>query len=75
MDIKIGFIDSPRELVINAQDNRDELVQRLTEGLRAKEEVVELTDSKGHTFLVNAPQVAYVEIGSANRPAVGFGGA
>lgn len=75
MNIKVGFTENPRELVISAKDNREQLIRVLSEGLRAGEGFIELTDSKEHTYLINASEVAYVEVGSPSRPAVGFGGA
>lgn len=74
MDIKIGFTESPRELVIQVDGGRDEVVAKLTEGLQGGGGFVELADTKDRTYLINAGDVAYVEIGSENRPAVGFGG-
>lgn len=74
MDIKIGFTQNPRELVIRARDSRDEIIAELTEGLRAGSGFIELTDAKEHTYFLNASEVAYVEVGNDNRPAVGFGG-
>lgn len=75
MNIKVGFTENPRELVISAQDNRDELIRTINEGLRSGEGFLELTDSKGHTYFINSGGIAYVEVGSESRPAVGFGGA
>ncbi|GAB3941836.1 DUF3107 domain-containing protein [Corynebacterium tapiri] len=75
MDIKIGFSENPRELVLSAKDNREELLQRLSEGLKSGAGFIELVDSKAHTYFLNAAEVAYVEVSSAARPAVGFGGA
>lgn len=75
MNIKVGFTDNPRELVISAQDKREEIVSALSDGLRAGSGFIEITDSKGQTYFINAGDVAYVEVGSEARPAVGFGGA
>jgi hypothetical protein len=75
MDIKVGFTENPRELVIAAADNREEVLSKISEAIQGEKGILELTDSKGHTFFVNVEEIAYVEVGSANRPAVGFGGA
>lgn len=74
MDIKIGFNENPRELVIAAGDKRDEAVAALREGLNSREGFIEIEDAKGQVYLVNAEEISYVEIGATDRPAVGFGG-
>lgn len=74
MDIRIGFNESPRELVIAPGDKREEAVAALREGLKAGEGFIEIEDAKGQIYLINAEEVSYVEIGAVDRPAVGFGG-
>lgn len=75
MDIKVGFTENPRELVISSDGNRDEVIAKINEAIKGDEGVFNVTDNKGHTFFINVSEIAYVELGSANRPAVGFGGA
>lgn len=74
MDIKIGFTENPRELVIAAGEDREELVSKISKELQSERGILELTDAKGHTFFINSAEVAYVEVASSSRPAVGFGG-
>ena len=74
MDIRVGFNDNARELAIAAGEKREEIVAALREGLKAGEGFIEVSDAKGQIYLINAEEVAYVEIGAADRPAVGFGG-
>ncbi len=74
MDIKIGFTESPRELVISTSEAREELVARIREAVTASSGIVEFDDSKGRTYLVNAGEIAYVEVGSPEQRAVGFAG-
>lgn len=76
MDIKIGFTESPRELAIKlAEDARDSVVANIKEVLTSSEGILEIEDTKGRTYLVNAEEVAYVEIGAAATHPVGFMGA
>lgn len=74
MDIKIGFTETPRELVIKLTEAREEALARIREAMSNEERVIELTDDKGRTYLVNAKEIAYVEVGSGEQRAVGFGG-
>lgn len=75
MDIKIGFTETPRELVIKSGESREDTVARLSEALNAESKIVQLDDEKGRTYLVNTSEVAYVEIGTSDARSVGFAGA
>ena len=75
MDIKIGFADSPRELVITTEDNQDEVTSRVTEALDNDNATLQLTDAKGVRYIVRARQIAYVELGTSTQRFVGFAGA
>lgn len=75
MDIKIGFSDSPRELVVSSNDDRDVVATKIAEALQAGTGVLELNDDKGHRYLVRNNHIAYVEIGSSAPRTVGFAGA
>lgn len=75
MDIKIGFTENPRELVIKLdEESREEAVTRIKEALKADEGIVELDDAKGRTYLINVEEVTYVEVGAAAAHPVGFMG-
>jgi len=73
MDIKVGFVSSPRDLVINSKDeDRDALLGRVEEFLGKDSGVLKLEDSKGAVVVVVREQVAYIEVGAAVARAVGF---
>jgi len=74
MNIKIGLIESPRELVINSELSHDEAVKLVKDVLGKADDVVELADAKGRKYLVRTNAIAYVEVGSSEQPIVGFGG-
>ena len=74
MDIKIGFADTARELVIRADGTQEELAAKIN-GALADNSTLELEDSKGRTFIVRTDRVVYAEIGVAKAHAVGFAGA
>lgn len=86
MDIKVGFVASPRDIVIStaesgrgdtggdsgATGNRDALIARIEEFLAADSGTLSLEDSKGGVVILVREQVAYVEVGAAATRAVGF---
>ncbi|AEG81127.1 DUF3107 domain-containing protein [Corynebacterium ulcerans] len=75
MDIKIGFSDSPRELVISSRETQDEVVARVSEALANDTGLLTLTDEKGNQYLVRNSRISYVEVGTSNARTVGFSGA
>lgn len=75
MDIKIGFTDSPRELVISSNEDQDAIAGRVSEALRDEAGILELEDNQGKRFLVRNARISYVELGKQNARAVGFAGA
>lgn len=72
MEIKIGVLDSPRELVISSQEPQDEVEARVTEALRDGQGLLALSDDKGARYVVPAGKVSYVEIGVSDARRVGF---
>lgn len=74
MDIKFGFADTARELVISAAGDQAELTQKINSAL-ADNSTLELEDDKGRKYLVRTDRVVYVEVGIAKKHAVGFVGA
>lgn len=72
MDIKIGFVDSPRELVINTDRSQDEVAAQVSDALGADNGVLWIDDSKGNKYALRNRSIAYVELGSSNARPVGF---
>lgn len=73
MDIKVGFVDNPRELVITSQDNQETVVADVEKFLSEEAGgTLTLKDNKGSVFVVVRGQVAYVEVGSSAQRPVGF---
>ena len=73
MEVKIGITDSPRELVFTSAQTPAEIEELVTAALAEGSGWLTLTDEKGRRFLVVAAKVAYVELGVADSPRVGFG--
>lgn len=75
MDIKIGFVESPRELVITTDAKQEEVADQVTEALSNDAANLQLTDAKGVRYVIRARQIAYVELGTTTQRFVGFAGA
>ncbi len=73
MDIKFGFADTARELVIRVAGEQDGYLQQINEAL-ANSSNVEIEDEKGKKFIVRTDRVVYVEVGSTSQRQVGFAG-
>ncbi len=76
MDIRIGIVQSMRELDIELADDtdRDELVARVEAALGG-DGVLWLVDRKGRQVGIPASRIAFVEVGAASGRTVGFGAA
>ncbi|MDY3127471.1 MAG: DUF3107 domain-containing protein [Corynebacterium sp.] len=71
MDIKFGFADTARELVIRVDGEQQELLNRINEAVD-NNSTLELADEKGRKYLVRTERVVYVEVGNSTAHAVGF---
>jgi hypothetical protein len=74
MDVKIGVVYTPKELLLEIDGGADELRTMIDAALANAEPLVWLTDSKGRRVGVPTDKIAYVEIcadDSAHK--VGFG--
>jgi hypothetical protein len=76
MDIKVGFVDNPRDLVISSADEQDAVVAQVEEFLASKSTdstgTLTLKDNKGSIYIIVRDQVSYVEVGSSAQRPVGF---
>ncbi|WP_460957455.1 DUF3107 domain-containing protein [Parasphingorhabdus pacifica] len=73
MEVKIGVVDSPRELAVVSGQSPDEVEALVADALKNADGVLSLSDDKGRRFVVPATKLAYVEIGPAEPARVGFG--
>ncbi|MHB1208978.1 MAG: DUF3107 domain-containing protein [Acidimicrobiales bacterium] len=77
MDIRIGIVQSMKELEVELPDDadHDQIMQEVEAALES-EKVLWLTDRKGRRVGVPAQRIAYVEFAkSASERVVGFGNA
>ena len=72
VEIKIGVQYSPREIVVDVEQDAKDVSKALTEAIEAGG-TFNLTDVKGRQVLVPADKITYVEIGEPAKARVGFG--
>ena len=72
MEVKIGVLHTPRELVIDSAATPAEVEKAVTEALSDDDGVLSLVDEKGRRIIVPVAKVAYVEIAEASQRKVGF---
>ncbi|MCK7637730.1 DUF3107 domain-containing protein [Corynebacterium pygosceleis] len=72
MDIKIGFSDTAREVVVSSNEEQDTIIEQVAEALSDDNGVLRLTDDKGRVVLARNNRIAYVEVGTTTSRPVGF---
>lgn len=72
MEVKIGVVDSPRELLLTSNLLPDEVEALVADALKNPTGQLTLVDEKGRRYIIPAARVAYVEIGTADARKVGF---
>ncbi len=76
MDVRIGIVQSIKELEVELGDDadRDQIISQIETSLSSSEGVLWFTDRKGRRVGVPAAKVAYVEVGApVSERRVGFG--
>jgi hypothetical protein len=72
VDIKIGILESPREVQLNSDEAPEAVTARITEAI-ASGALLSLSDDRGRTVLIPGSKIAYVELGAPSTRRVGFG--
>ena len=72
MDIKIGFSDTAREVVVSSNEEQDVIIEQVAKALSDDNGVLRLTDDKGRVVLARNNRIAYVEVGTTTSRPVGF---
>ncbi len=78
MEIRIGVIQSARELEVELDDgtSRDAVLAQVERALTGQDQMLCLEDRKGRKYCVASSRLAYVEIGASAGPRkVGFASA
>jgi Protein of unknown function (DUF3107) len=74
MEVRIGVIYTPREIVLEMEDDADTVSSTIEGAMKEKTTLLWLTDSKGKRLGIPLDKLAYVEIASADSERkVGFG--
>jgi hypothetical protein len=74
MDVKIGVVYTPKELLVEYDGGADAVRAAIDDALAKGHPVIWLTDAKGRSFGVPVDKIAYVEIGSDDSAhKIGFG--
>jgi hypothetical protein len=71
VDIKIGIINSPREIAFESKQTAEEIEKAVSEALTSQTHLA-LQDEKGRKYVVAAAALAYVEFGSEEARRIGF---
>jgi hypothetical protein len=72
VEVKIGIVESPRELVVSSDQTPDEVQKLVDASMNGGDPLLKLVDDKGRRYLVRSTQIAYVEIAPAAVGRVGF---
>lgn len=72
MEVKIGVLHTPREIVLESAQSPAEVEALVSQALGSVDGQLALTDEKGRRVLVPANLVAYVEIAPSDTRRVGF---
>lgn len=71
MEIRIGIQHSPRELVIESDENVEAVLERLNAAVTDGSPVT-LADDKGKKVLIPGAKLAYAEVSTEEPRRVGF---
>lgn len=72
MEVKIGVLHTPREIVLESSLTPDEVESSVATALKSVDGALTLTDDRGRKVIIPANLVAYVEIAQADVRRVGF---
>jgi predicted GTPase len=74
MEVRIGVVYTPREIVLEMGDDADAVRTTIEDAMKEKTTLLWLTDAKGKRLGIPLDKLAYVEIASADADRkVGFG--
>ena len=72
MDIRIGIVNSPRELSFESSQTAAEIEKIVADALGSDAKFVKLSDDKGKVYIVPTASFGYLEVGSEESRRVGF---
>lgn len=68
MDVTIGFVDSPLEVVFSSDQSADDLLETIDHCLRRDDAALRLVDDRNRRHLIRAAQVAYIVLAPSGPP-------
>lgn len=72
MEVKIGILNSPREISFESSEAPEAVTAAVAKVLDEKSSILKLSDEKGRQYLVPSSSLAYVEIGEIAARRIGF---
>jgi hypothetical protein len=73
IEVRIGVVDSPKELILELEEDASELVEKVNSASGDTSGMIWMTDSKGKQVGVALSRIAYLEIEPERPRTVGFG--
>jgi hypothetical protein len=74
MEIRIGMINTSREIGLETSQTMPEVEALVASSLDGSSSVLKLSDDKGKTYLIASANIAFVELGSDQNRRIGFVG-
>lgn len=72
MEIRIGIVNTGRELSFDTSTSADEVREQVTSALEQNASHLTFNDAKGSSYIVPTANLAYIELGSEESRRVGF---
>lgn len=72
MEIRIGIVNTAREISFESDATMDEIESAVADALTGKTPFLKLTDNKGKAYLVPTATIGFVEVGNDSGRRVGF---
>lgn len=72
MEIRIGIVNTGRELSFDTSASADEVREQVTSALEQNSSHLSFSDAKGSSYIVPTANLAYIELGSEESRRVGF---
>jgi hypothetical protein len=72
VEIRIGIVNSARELSFETSQPAAEIEKAVSDALESDAKVIRLADDAGKVYLVPSATFAYIEVGSEKTRRVGF---
>jgi hypothetical protein len=72
VDIRIGILNSPREISFETKQSSAEIEKAVSAALDSGAKFIRLTDDKDKLYIVPTASFGYIEVGAETSRKVGF---